>query len=365
MQNLPVQSNTGFNDEWFCTSSSTPSSPGCDNFGLVPVFTTANRGYGNYNALVAKLTGRGWAGLQVQATYTYSKALDNSSGVSPTVIPAPLITQLSSLQFEGLGNPTVYALGNLAGTPPGTTQFYPNLAPLTGLLTQGVSTTGAGQVLVTPYTLPQEPYNYLQNDYGRSDYDQTNRFILEYTWEIPSSKPSMLRSGWMVSGVFQAQSGQPFTIFDVIAGELTQRESLTGPLTMTGNPNAYIGNTAAIVSPSLSCKTTPAANSPYVLSAVGLFGGVAGLPCPGNSARNQFTGPAYVDYDMALQKSFRVSERMSLIFRVESYNLFNRSNYYNPISTYSLDGVTPYSQFGQIQSAYPARRFQFAVRMNW
>jgi len=150
IQNLPLTSNTGFNNEWFCTSSS-QATPGCDNFSLVPVFITANSGYGNYNALVAKLTARGWAGLQVQASYTYSKALDNGSGVSPTLIPAPLFTQLSSLQFQGLGNPTLYALGTLAGTPPGTTQFYPNLAPLTGLLTQGLSTTGVGQVLVTPY----------------------------------------------------------------------------------------------------------------------------------------------------------------------------------------------------------------------
>ena len=58
-------------------------------------------------------------------------------------------------------------------------------------------------------------------------------------------------------------------------------------------------------------------------------------------------------------------EVAALSIRAESYNLFNRPNYYNPISSYSLDGVTPYSQFGQIKSAHNPRQFQFAVRMSW
>ncbi len=68
---------------------------------------------------------------------------------------------------------------------------------------------------------------------------------------------------------------------------------------------------------------------------------------------------------MAVQKTFKLREVAALQFRAESYNLFNRPNYYNPISTYSLDGVTPYSQFGQIKSAHNPRQFQFAVRMNF
>ena len=80
---------------------------------------------------------------------------------------------------------------------------------------------------------------------------------------------------------------------------------------------------------------------------------------------HQFTGPAYVDYDMAIQKTFKLREAAALSLRAESYNLFNRPNYYNPISSYSLDGVTPYSQFGEIKSAHNARQFQFAVRISW
>jgi hypothetical protein len=68
---------------------------------------------------------------------------------------------------------------------------------------------------------------------------------------------------------------------------------------------------------------------------------------------------------MAVQKMFKIHEVAELSLRAESYNLFNRPNYYNPISSYSLDGVSQYSQFGQIKSAHNARQFQFAVRMSW
>jgi hypothetical protein len=280
---------------------------------------------------------------------------------------------VTALALHGTGNPLQYALGINSGTfqPPsgifGPGAISANFSALTGLLTAGVNTTGAGQVQVTPYTIPQEPYNFLTNDYGRSDFDQTNRFILEYTWDVPTTSQSRWLTGWMLSGVFIAESGQPFTVFSgPIAGELTQRVNLTAPLTTTGNPYSYIGNTAAISLPGLTCQGEGAAFSPFVLqSTVGIRDGTAGAPCAGNSSRNQFTGPAYVDYDMAVQKTFKIREVAALQFRAESYNLFNRPNYYNPISTYSLDGVTPYSQFGQIKSAHNLRQFQFAVRMNF
>ncbi len=374
MANLPATANTGYNDEWFCSNSAqvSPIQP-CDAFSFVPVFTTANSGYGNYNAFVAKLNVRAWHGLQARATYTYSKALDNGSGAGAPLIPGPLMTQVNALSYYGNGNPVIYALGSgTRGFVPPPNTFSPNaitanLAALTSLLTAGVNTTGAGRAIVTPYTTPQDPYNFLTNDYGRSDFDQTNRFILDYSWEIPASKQSTWLQGWMLSGVLTAESGQPFTIFSgPIAGELTQRVSLNGSVTTTGNPYSYFGSTSAIVLPGSACATLPGAQSEYAIqTTVGIRSGTVGTPCLGNSARNQFTGPAYIDYDMAMQKMFKLHERVALTFRAESYNLFNHPNFYNPISTYSLDGVTPYSQFGQIKSAHNPRQFQFAVRMGW
>jgi hypothetical protein len=378
MSNLPVSSDTNFNNEWFCTSSK----PFCDPFSVAPIFTLSNQGFGNYNALLVRVRANAWHGLQVQGSYTYSKALDNGSSAAQPLVPVPLLTQTQIMQPIGTANPVQYGLGQSPIGNAALSELFPglgitnpfgigslsaNLSAFTGLLTQGLTTTGAGQVHVTPYTVPQDPYNFLRNDYGRSDYDQTNRFVLEYTWSIPSQTRSIWLDGWMISGVFTAESGQPFTIFSgPVGGELDQRVNLAGPVTTTGNPNAYIGNVNSIQMASTTCSNTGAAYSPYVLVGTsGLFAGKQGVPCLGSSGRNQFTGPAYIDYDMAIQKAFRVKEAMSLVFRVESYNLLNRSNYYNPISTYSLDGASVYSQFGQIKSAHNPRQFQFAARFNW
>ena len=372
--NLPTTNNTGYNNEWFCTNSAQGNlNQPCDAFSFLPVFTLANLGYGNYNAFVAKFTVKAWYGLQTQASYTYSKALDNASQAGAPLIPGPLMTQLSALAINGTGSPLRYALGvNAVAFQPPAGVFGPgavaaNFSAITGLLTAGVSTTGVGRVQVTPYTIPQDPNNFLTNDYGPSDYNQTNRFILQYTWDIPTSSQSRWLTGWMLSGILIAESGQPFTIFaGPIAGELNQRVSLTAPLTMTGNPNAYIGNSSAIALPGTSCETQLGAQSPFVLqSTVGIRAGTVGTPCLGNSGRNQFTGPGYVDYDMAIQKLFKLHETLALSLRAESYNLFNRPNYYNPISAYSLDGITQYSQFGKIESAHNARQFQFGVRLSW
>jgi len=373
MEHLPVMSNTGFNNEWFCTASAAGNlNQPCDAFSALPIFTLANRGYGNYNAFVARFTTKGWHGLQLRASYTYSKALDNGSQAGAPLIPGPLMTQLLALNYSGLGSPLKYALGSngTSFNPPPV--FTPgaiaaNFSALTGLLTAGVSTTGVGRAIVTPYSIPQDPYNFLQNDYGRSDYDQTNRFILEYAWEIPTTSRSQWATGWMLSGIFTAESGQPFTIFaGPIGGEMTQRVNLTAPLTMTGDPAHYIGNVSAISLPGTSCETQSGAMSPFVIQTLdGIRTGTAGSPCIGDSARNQFTGPKYIDYNMVVQKTFKIREVAALSLRAESYNLFNHPNYYNPISTFSLDGITQYSQFGQIKSAHNARQFQFGVRMSW
>ena len=112
-----------------------------------------------------------------------------------------------------------------------------------------------------------------------------------------------------------------------------------------------------------------ACSPPYPSSATfigNLFQPIPGKACPGNSGRNAFTGPDYVNMNFAVQKKFHLSaEGKMLIFRMEFYNLFDRANYYNPISTYSTDGVTVNPDFGKIKSAHDPREIQLAIRFTW
>ena len=372
---IPAITNAGFNNEWFCTNSAGAPIPGepngttnCDSFSYFPIQTLSDAAHGNYNALLVQAHTRSWHGLYANAGYSWSKALDNASQVNFSLIPTSLFSQIYALQFYGLANPSVFGIGNnerfkVQGiNPPSPNSFPPSLNTL---LNAGLTTTGQGQVFATPYNIPQDPTNYLNNDYATSDLSLTNRLVVDFAWNLPWRQSSKLFGGWTVSGIFIAESGQPFTIFTgPLGGELSQRVNLTGLPTTTGNPNTYIGQTNSISMPSLACAAALPAQSYYVQGQT-LFNGTAGSPCPGNSARNEFMGPAYVDFDTAVQKNLPLSERLNLILRAEFYNLFNRANYYNPITAYSLNGVTLNPQFGEIKSAHGPRRIQLAVRLDW
>jgi hypothetical protein len=191
---------------------------------------------------------------------------------------------------------------------------------------------------------------------------------MDYTWDVPSLQKKWGWSKWLdywqFAGVFIAQSGQPFTIFGgPISGEVTQRANITGPVTLDmGNPNAAIGTTG-LEPASIACLGST--GSGFIGSGT-LFSGVAGTPCTGNSGRNQFTGPNFLTFNMSIQKGFPIGgENRMLNFRAEFYNLSNRANFYNPISTLTVNGFTPNPDFGQIKSAHDPRQIQFGVRYNW
>jgi hypothetical protein len=233
-----------------------------------------------------------------------------------------------------------------------------------------VTTTGAGQVLTSRYLIPQDPLNFLVNDRGRSDFDNKHRMVLDYTWEVPGPKSSVLKGNWVLSGIFDAQSGQPFTIFAGPAGgEVTQRVNVLNSVAISNNPNSAI-STANLQLPSTvaPCVRTVLTGSPPItpVQIPDIIQPATGLPCTGNSGRNAFTGPNFIAMDFAIQKGFTLGgESRMLSFRAEFYNLFNRSNFYNPISQLSTDGFTPNPSFGLIKSAHDPRQIQFGVRYSW
>jgi hypothetical protein len=52
----------------------------------------------------------------------------------------------------------------------------------------------------------------------------------------------------------------------------------------------------------------------------------------GTSGRNQFYGPGLVNYDFTALKSFRLTaERVRLQFRADFFNIFNHTNFSNPV----------------------------------
>jgi hypothetical protein len=79
----------------------------------------------------------------------------------------------------------------------------------------------------------------------------------------------------------------------------------------------------------------------------------------GSAPRNSVLGPAYVNVDFALAKTWSIAGRSDLEFRWEVFNLFNRTNFDLPNRTYGSP------DFGRIFSAKTPREMQFGLRLSF
>lgn len=153
---------------YFDRSQATPACLADPNFSAVDqrvpfpglpsvVYANANVLTGSYNALQAQLRQRFAHGITYQVFYTYSKALDESSGINNVG------------GFNGIG-------------------------------------------------LIQDPHN-IKADYGPASFDQTHRLTVNGTWELPVGKQkrwslgwaNWALGGWRMSGIYTLTSGRTFT----------------------------------------------------------------------------------------------------------------------------------------------------------
>jgi len=70
------------------------------------------------------------------------------------------------------------------------------------------------------------------------------------------------------------------------------------------------------------------------------------------------TGPHYLDFDMGLFKTFKITDMTKLQFRAESFNTFNHTNLGDPVM--NID-----SNFGQIQSDIQWRDMQLGLKLTF
>jgi hypothetical protein len=200
---------------------------------------------------------------------------------------------------------------------------------------QGGSGEGYGSLGYTDVTNPKL-------DWGNSDSDVRNRFVVSPIWQTPWFKSGKgvgeALGGWSLVGVFTGRAGIPFTVYDV-SNEfnfytLPRLTPATAPiLRVSKNPQQTPG-----VPNSYNLLTVPIpASSAPLNSALGIsdFG-----PFPaGMMARNQFRGPGAWNFDSAVNKEFKLTERFGLTFRAEGFNVFNHHNMYT--NTVVLAYFTP------------------------
>lgn len=343
------------------------------NFTFFPIFNMTNRGTANYHSGFLRLRAAEWHGLHLNTSYVWSKSLDNASSSNFSTLPLSLSNLSIAYGVFGLDNPTADCIffGTLC-TFKGAQ--FPLTIPTINFNASAVTTTGLGQPLVSPYVIPQSSTNFWRNDRGRSDFNSTHRGVVDFVWDIPSLRKSGVPKwfdDWQLSGVFTGQTGQPFTIFaGPIAGEVNERVNVLAPVRVSNNPNGAIDVTNLQLASQSKLCAPPVGGYPrgtvFPSFQGNFFQPLLNTPCTGNSGRNAFIGPDYINMNFAVQKTFHVaSEGRVLILRMEFFNLFDRANYYNPISAFSTNGVTVNPDFGKIKSAHEPREIQIAVRYSW
>ncbi|HTY85780.1 MAG TPA: hypothetical protein VMB19_16285, partial [Silvibacterium sp.] len=77
----------------------------------------------------------------------------------------------------------------------------------------------------------------------------------------------------------------------------------------------------------------------------------------GNTGRNAYYGPGYGDVDFSVFKNTPIGERVTTQFRVEMFNLFNRTNFAPPLNgnfnpSYTQDNaLTLFTTIGSFNGA--------------
>jgi hypothetical protein len=215
-------------------------------------------------------------------------------------------------------------------------------------------------------------------DWGPSDYDVRNRFVVSPIWNTPWYKTGNafereVLSGWALSGIFTARSGTPFSIFDfsnVYNDNAIPRLTPATPIT-----SYHVGSPQQVGPNEFTALTLPLPASFAPLDpALGIsdYG-----PFPSNMThRNAFTGPGAWNLDSAISKKFRVTERIGMELRAEAFDLLNHHNYYVNTTNLYYDGPTTVPlQVTELKGGlgssarggnHDERRFvQFALRVSF
>jgi hypothetical protein len=215
-------------------------------------------------------------------------------------------------------------------------------------------------------------------DYGLAPFDVRNVFHLSGGYELPFGKgkrflgsggmASKVFGGWSVNATAVLQGGQPITLtcpsntvsttagancYDFVVSGQDQKRGLhidsNGKLSFFGNPAAF-------------AQPAPCTALPCPVSALG------GPP-------DQIAGPPFKRLDFSTFKDFQLTERFSLQFRAEFFNILNHPNFNAPgfggNGVVAVSGATNFTSanFGEIGSTrdapYDPRQIQFALKLYY
>jgi hypothetical protein len=185
-------------------------------------------------------------------------------------------------------------------------------------------------------------YNY-RWEKARSDFDQAQRFVVSYTYDVPFGNnlkgvAQSLIGGWQFMGIHSFTTGTPNTIH---AG--TDFSNAGGD----ARPNAVVGVST----------TPPGGRSQQEWFNPAAYTNPTQQGVFGNVGRNTLSGPGNISVDLSIFKNFPLKERTKIQFRSEFFNLINHPNFSGLSTTFDSPNA------GQLTSAAASRQIQFALKL--
>ena len=207
--------------------------------------------------------------------------------------------------------------------------------------------------------------------WGHADHDRRHvyagTYVYEFPWRRSQTGPlSKFLGGWGVSGVTILRSGAPFDLVD------SEDRCLCG-ISFVGNPD-YLGGEIAFHNPRSTGAVPGRPNSWFDGTGGGsptaggnpYFRRVGSGPSYelgaghfGNFGRNVLRGPGFVNWQLAVFKRTRITERQSVELQAEFFNLFNQAQFLNPIG----DIGSP--NFGRILETADPRIVQLMLQYSF
>ena len=194
-------------------------------------------------------------------------------------------------------------------------------------------------------------------NYGLSDFDVRHHFVVSGTYTLPFHQNRFV-DGFLFAVINQEQTGNPMTVLlsnTTYTGTATLRPTVLNRNYSTGR-GVTTGSGLVPFIHATVCGT-PTANCNFYVQPAGF----------GNLQRNSLTGPGFEDTDMSLQKTTKIAERVALVLRADTFDIFNHVNFSNPNLTATTSAT---STFGLISAtrapigdAGSARQLQLAAKI--
>ena len=238
------------------------------------------------------------------------------------------------------------------------------------------------------YRAPDVPGFGPKFDRGLADFDLRQVLHFSGGYQLPFGKDKRfmnhsngimeaIAGGWAVNWIATLQGGQPITLGcptgattgtgcnDLNVPGQSQKLGIKTDFAAATHTPVWFGNAAAFSQPCPLGVTPVPSNCTPAGNGVNILGGYS----------TTTTGPGYHKLDFSAFKGFQLTERFSLQFRAEMFNILNHPNFNAPgfggNGVVSISGSTNFTSgnFGQIGStrdgAFSSRQIQFATKLYY